>query len=834
MAYKQIKKFQVSAYSVTHTLQVQDGINILFSHYFRLESEEFKAELFRDTITNPVFQTYLESGQIALENLSELTSDNSSQLVRLNEIKSLQDSLYHTLRIKNSLPSAIFEKEISKSLFQIREVNDEMRAEERRLLQHREENYEFTKIFAPITSLILSFFSLFVFLVAFIRIYKDKRRFRESDTFLRSVMANSNNIVNFYTPIFDPQGNIVDFEIKFANARNRDYFGLHPENIIGKKVSEVFPFLKLNGEIQGLISAFNNQKAITFDRQIALKDLRMWIRSSVNPLLNGLLVTAQNVTEEEEAKAEQLILKEQALDDNLKLREMQSFLNKVLASTENVISYFTPIFDDVNKIVDFRIQFHNEQIKYVLQVEASQLEQKLMSTYFPMHFENGVFELLVKCINDGKTARFERPYEFKGVKFWFKTTIVKLDNGVLTTSTDTTSEKTIAKNLNSLNKKLEKQNTKLKGNRAFLTNLFKSISHIVMHFNSIRNNEGRIIDLEIQFVNGRINDFLGIHPNQIKFKKVSEVFPTIFETGVFEKLVDAIENNRSITYETTFELNNKMHWFQATAIKLGDGVTVTTVDVTDDKKQKEQLRVRNIELKKSNVDLEAFNRVASHDLQEPLRKIQLFISRILENRSDPLSATNREYFDKIENAATRMRSLIVNLLTYSHLDGKHQDFESVDLNDVLAKVKEDLYTIISETSVSIKEENLPIVSGVSYQLEQLFINLISNAMKYGNTTNKTIIEIRCEKVHQKQIEADFFKKNSFYFKITVKDNGIGFDPEYSKKIFEVFQRLHQNSEYSGTGIGLAICKKIVENHYGFIQATSEPNRGSTFSILLPA
>jgi signal transduction histidine kinase len=506
----------------------------------------------------------------------------------------------------------------------------------------------------------------------------------------------------------------------------------------------------------------------------------------------------------------------------------------VLSSTENVISYFTPIFDGTNKIVDFRLNFHNEQIKYVLQVEASELEQQLMSKVFPMHYENGVFEHLVACLNNNKTARFERKYVFNGNIFWFKTTAVKLDKGVLTTSIDTTLEKANTKNLSSLNRKLEKQNTKLKANRAFLTNIFKSISHIVMHFNSIRNSENQIVDLEIQFVNGRINDFLGIHPEQIKFKNVSEVFPTIFETGVFEKLVDAIENNRSIVYETSFEKDAQIHWFQATAIKLGDGVTVTTTEITNDKKQKEQLRLRNVELKKSNKDLEAFNRVVSHDLQEPLRKIQLFISRIMDNDSDEFSAKNLEYFGKIENAASRMRSLIINLLTYSQLDGKHQDFEPVDLNEILSKAKEDISDIFTGKSAKINIVKLPVVKGVPYQLEQLFVNLLSNALKYGNTYSETNITIECEKLHQNQIEEDFFKASSYYYKITVSDNGIGFPPEYSKKIFEVFQRLHQNSEYSGTGIGLAICKKIVESHNGYIHATSEPKIGSAFIIFLPA
>ncbi len=834
MAYKQIKKLQESAEMVSHTLQVQDAINMLFSHYFRLESEDFKQQILNDSLHNSTYKAYTANGQIALNNLSGLIENNTSQKLRLDRIIRLQDSLHAKLTTRRPLSQSELEKDLSELLVKIRRVNDGMRADERLLLLEREKKYEASKIVAPLTTLLLAIFSLFIFLISFVRMYRNKMRLRESEAFLQSVLANTDNIVNFYTPVYSKDNSIIDFEIKFANARNKDIFGLEPERILGKNISDVYPFLKLNGEIQGLIACYHKGKPITFDRQVILNNEKMWLRSSVNPLLNGLLVTAQNVTDEEKAKAEQLMLKEKALEDNQKLRELQTFLNKVLSSSENIISYFTPIVNEKKEIIDFNLDFHNDLIVEIAQLERSFMEHKPMSEVFPKNFENGVFEHLVTSFEENRVVKFENPYEFHDKEYWFKSTAVKLDKGVLITTMDTTFEKNTEENLFKLNQRLEKQNEELLYNSAFLTNVFKSISQIVMYFTSIRNAEGEIIDLEIQFVNSKIHDFMGIDPDIVKMKKVSEVFPTIFKNGVYEKLKYAIETNTAIDYETSFEKDNRTHWFKATAIKLEDGVTVTTQEITDDKNQKEQLRVRNLELRKSNMELEAFNRVASHDLQEPLRKIQLFISRIIENDKEKLSERNREYFGKIDNAASRMRSLIINLLTYSHIDGKHQDFEQTDLNEVLAKVKDDLFSSLTNSSVDIEHKELPTVKGVPYQLEQLFMNLISNAVKYSSKDKAALITIQSEKVAVKDIKEDFFKAHHHYFKISISDNGIGFSMDHASKIFEVFQRLHQKSEYSGTGIGLAICKKIVENHHGYISVTSEPSVGSTFEFYLPA
>ena len=256
-------------------------------------------------------------------------------------------------------------------------------------------------------------------------------------------------------------------------------------------------------------------------------------------------------------------------------------------------------------------------------------------------------------------------------------------------------------------------------------------------------------------------------------------------------------------------------------------------DITDQYLISKSLEDRNQELEKSNKELASFNHVASHDLQEPLRKIQTFISRIYEKESNNLTETGNEYFQRIKAAANRMRILIDDLLLFSKANKIEKIFEEADLNVLLTAAEQDLNELIAEKNAKIYATSLPTLNVIPFQIQQLFVNLIGNSLKYSKPEVDPIISIECEKVKSKKYI--FLNKNSAqtYFKITISDNGLGFEEEYSEAIFTLFYRLHNNSDYPGTGIGLAICKKIVENHQGYITAEGKLNEGTKFSIFFP-
>jgi light-regulated signal transduction histidine kinase (bacteriophytochrome) len=239
------------------------------------------------------------------------------------------------------------------------------------------------------------------------------------------------------------------------------------------------------------------------------------------------------------------------------------------------------------------------------------------------------------------------------------------------------------------------------------------------------------------------------------------------------------------------------------------------------KERTAQLQKTNVALKRSNKALEEFAYVASHDLQEPLRKIQTFADR-LNSMPDLSDERARDYLARMDRSSGRMRTIVQDLLAYSRLAAKLEPFTVFNLKQPIQEAVNDLQILIEETKASIEIGKLPDISADSSQMRQLFQNLISNALKY-RADQEPVIQIY-----------DASSGLKPFYEIHVKDNGIGFEEAYVDKIFQPFQRLHGKSDqYPGTGIGLAICRRIVENHGGSIAAKSQPGKGSTFIVTLP-
>ncbi|MFD1602212.1 response regulator [Flavobacterium artemisiae] len=239
------------------------------------------------------------------------------------------------------------------------------------------------------------------------------------------------------------------------------------------------------------------------------------------------------------------------------------------------------------------------------------------------------------------------------------------------------------------------------------------------------------------------------------------------------------------------------------------------------------------ELKKKNAELDAFTHISSHDLQEPLRKIQTFTNILLAKEYDNLSPDGRIKFDRILYATNRMRDLINDLLNFSQTNVTDRVFENIDLNIVIENVKEALRENIKEKKALIKTNIHGNVTIIPFLFIQLLENLMNNALKFSQKEIPLQIEITSRMVNGKDLDVLNLAPVENYCHIIFQDNGIGFEPEYSEKIFGVFQRLHSRDVYNGTGIGLAIVKKIVENHNGIITASAKPMEGAVFNIYLP-
>ncbi|HBZ25485.1 MAG TPA: chemotaxis protein CheR [Rikenellaceae bacterium] len=251
------------------------------------------------------------------------------------------------------------------------------------------------------------------------------------------------------------------------------------------------------------------------------------------------------------------------------------------------------------------------------------------------------------------------------------------------------------------------------------------------------------------------------------------------------------------------------------------------------KEANQSLENKNRELLNMNKELEAFTYVSSHDMQEPLRKLQTFAGIILEKESQNLSDNGKDYFRFMQQSAERMQQLIQDLLTFSRVSAAERKFETIDLNTIIAEVKRDFKEEIAEKQAVIEMKESCKVHIIPFQFRQLMHNLIGNALKFSNPKTPPLIKIISRNFKNENLEIEGLLPQKEYCHISITDNGIGFENEYSTKIFEVFQKLHSKDEYKGSGIGLAIVKKIVDNHKGLITATGELNKGATFNIYIP-
>jgi PAS domain S-box-containing protein len=263
------------------------------------------------------------------------------------------------------------------------------------------------------------------------------------------------------------------------------------------------------------------------------------------------------------------------------------------------------------------------------------------------------------------------------------------------------------------------------------------------------------------------------------------------------------------------------------------GFSKVTRDLTEKKLAEDRLKEYLAQLEFQNKELEQFVYAASHDLKEPLRKIHFYNDFIIQDESNNLSAKTKDYLNRSITAANRMKQLIDDLLGYSRATSSTENYETVDLNKVMSEVVHVQKEELDRVKGTITVDNLPVIQGIPFQLKQLLNNLVENSIKYKYPTRDLHIRVTHAIVKASEVEGFITGSESQYHKISVIDNGSGFDTRYAKKIFEIFQRLNNVSEPHGTGIGLAICKKIVQNHRGVIRASAKLNEGATFSIYLP-
>jgi two-component system CheB/CheR fusion protein len=382
--------------------------------------------------------------------------------------------------------------------------------------------------------------------------------------------------------------------------------------------------------------------------------------------------------------------------------------------------------------------------------------------------------------------------------------------------------------------------SELKKLNSLLETVFESSSSSISALRGIRNKEGIVTDFEFITANSSMGVELGLMNGELRNRTLSS-FANYHDLH-FRHFAEVLESGNPLQIE--YEDPDTRKYYGVNIVKLSDGVVVMSTDITEKKKAADQvnqsyeelkittaqLQSVNQQLEQTNMDLMQFASVASHDLKEPLRKIQAFGNILMSKVRPKLDNDELNHLEKIVTSSSRMQKLIEDVLTLSKLSNRGQELEKVDLNEVLERIIDDLEITIAETEAVITVGKLPVIQGISGQMNQVFQNLISNSIKFaGEKKPEILVE---EKPVTRDQAAQLNINESDYTCVSLKDQGIGFEDEYKEKIFGIFQRLHGNN-YDGTGIGLAICRKIIDNHRGFILAESTLGDGSEFFIILP-
>jgi signal transduction histidine kinase len=335
---------------------------------------------------------------------------------------------------------------------------------------------------------------------------------------------------------------------------------------------------------------------------------------------------------------------------------------------------------------------------------------------------------------------------------------------------------------------------------------------------------GIITDFRYKLTNAAYSAYANTTPEALQGRRVSEVFPGYLQTSSFTNVAETYRTGVPQSWEIHYDQDGLDLYNQMSATRMDEQVVVYFTDFTRLKHLQLELLDKIGELERSNQHLEEFAHAASHDLKEPIRKIQLF-TNILKDQLDP-DGKEAEWrtLDKMDKATKRMSHLVDDLLLYSHVSQKPHEKEAVDLGEEIRAVLEDLEVEVETKKAVVLYEGMPRVMGYRRQLQQLFQNLISNALKYCRAGVPPVVELSARKAEEKGVPV---------YHIQVRDNGIGFEPRYAEKIFQMFTRLHGKDEYAGTGVGLSIAKKVAENHGGWIRAESTPGQGAVFTVSLP-
>jgi signal transduction histidine kinase len=548
--------------------------------------------------------------------------------------------------------------------------------------------------------------------------------------------------------------------------------------------------------------------------------LNKYARVLRTKLRDGVLNVVQDITQET------LIIKKleeqtkQLEERTSELQKQKSLLDSILEKSSNGISVSEIFRDDKGQVVDaLTILANDAAVKYIgfpkdiyLSKRATEIEPTIIGSPY--------YQACIKTLETGEP--FVMQYYVESTGRWLELTVSKMDyTHLIQVFSDITPMKKVQL-------QLEKAASTLK-------TVFDSAQTGMFTLVPEYDERGEIFDFRFGMVNSTVSSYVGKTPEALEGEQTSKWYPGYLTNGVFHMYKHTFETGEPQRRELHYHVEDSENYLDLQSVKIDEQLLVTFTDYTSLRKSQLELQQTVKALERSNTNLEDFAHAASHDMKEPLRKILTYTDKLRTTLGPRMTEAEFKMCERVIHSAERMQILVEDLLEFSHVSTQPAKLEPVDLNEKIERILADLELPIEEKKAKVTTHPLPIITGNRRQLQQLFQNLIGNALKYSRPDISPSIIINWRIVNGLEFLGRLpaeLANNRFHL-IEVTDNGIGFEEKYAEQIFKMFQRLHGKSEYSGTGVGLSIAQKVVQNHNGYIWAESEPGKGSTFKVLFP-
>jgi PAS domain S-box-containing protein len=603
-------------------------------------------------------------------------------------------------------------------------------------------------------------------------------------------------------------------------------FGYTEKEMIGESITRIIPPNRLNEEPEIISRIQKGEMVEHFETKRLTRDGRLVdISLSISPIRDntGNIVGASKIARD--------ITKIKQVNDDIRIsenkyRELSISLEKMVAERTNELTvqkdFLNTIIDTAPVLIggydqNLRIITFNKACEELFQMKQEEVIGKTYMDIFPNAADSPGLKDLKRALN-GETVKNDVFYS-AATKRYFKNVISPLvdANGkvyaVIAVGLDITD--------------IVEYTERIKLSEEKFFKLFEA-SPLGMSLTEIPS--GKCVD---------VNE---VHLKNVGYTREEYVGKTSLELKLVneedrQKIVDilnaygSVKNYELLIRKKSGEKTPVLNSIEIVTIGDKQYYLNAIIDISDRKKSEQEIQLANIELQKMNKELESFAYVSSHDLQEPLRKIQTFANRLLEKEQENFSEKGKDYFRRIIESALRMQTLIEDLLAFSRISTSERKYELINLADVAREVAKDYKDLIKEKHAEIEIGEMCSIKAIVFQFRQIFDNMISNSLKFSNPDVPPQIKINSEIIDSTGLNMPVYSEK--VCKITFTDNGIGFEPQFSDRIFEMFQRLHGKSEYPGTGIGLSIVKKVVETHNGKINAIGVPGKGSTFEIFIP-